>query len=43
MSFVMRMLYWCTVVKRKLSMEAKLSIYQLVYIPALIYGHKDSG
>lgn len=35
---VMRMLYQSVVVKTKLGVKAKGSVYQLIYIPALIYG-----
>lgn len=33
-------LYQSTVVKRELSMKAKLSIYRLIYVPALTYSHE---
>ena len=39
-SAVMRTLYRTVVVKKELSQKAKLSIYQLVYVPTLTYGHK---
>lgn len=32
--------YQSTVVKRELSMKAKLSIYRLIYVPALTYSHE---
>ena len=35
-----RSLYWTAVKKRELSPKAKLSVYWLVYIPILTYGHK---
>ncbi len=31
---------WTVVVKKELSWKAKLSIYQSIYVPALIYGHE---
>lgn len=37
---VMRMLYQSVVVKTKLGVKAKGSVYQLIYIPTLIYGHE---
>lgn len=39
-STVMQMLNSCVVVKRELSIEAKLSINQSPYVPTLTYGHK---
>ncbi|KAK0152855.1 LINE-1 reverse transcriptase [Merluccius polli] len=39
-SAVMRTLHGSVVVKRELSRNAKLSIYQSIYIPALTYGHE---
>ncbi|KAK0145403.1 Actin-binding LIM protein 3 [Merluccius polli] len=39
-SAVMRTLHGSVVVKRELSRKAKLSIYQLIYVPALTYGHE---
>uniref|UniRef100_A0A669C5T3 Reverse transcriptase domain-containing protein n=1 Tax=Oreochromis niloticus TaxID=8128 RepID=A0A669C5T3_ORENI len=37
---VMRRLYRSIVVKRKLSVKAKLSIYWSIYVPTLTYGHE---
>jgi len=37
---VMQSLSQTVVVKRELSLKAKLSIFQAVYIPTLIYGHE---
>ena len=37
---VQHLWYWSVVVKRELSQRAKLSIYQLIYIPTLPYGHE---
>ncbi|KAK3527338.1 hypothetical protein QTP86_021955, partial [Hemibagrus guttatus] len=37
---VMRSMYRSVVVKKELSQEAKLSIYQSIYIPTLTYGHE---
>ncbi|KAL3973669.1 phosphorylated adapter RNA export protein [Sarotherodon galilaeus] len=37
---VMRMLYQSVVVKRELSVKAKLSIYRSIYAPTLTYGHE---
>ena len=39
-SAVMRALYLTVVVKRELSLKAKLSIYQSIYVPTLTYGHE---
>ncbi|KAF7648618.1 hypothetical protein LDENG_00154150 [Lucifuga dentata] len=39
-SEVLWTLYWTVVVKRELSQKARLSIYQSVYVPILICGHK---
>uniref|UniRef100_A0A8C6W0Z1 Reverse transcriptase domain-containing protein n=1 Tax=Nothobranchius furzeri TaxID=105023 RepID=A0A8C6W0Z1_NOTFU len=39
-SAVMRALYRSVVVKRELSQKAKLSIYRLIYVPTLTYGHE---
>ena len=39
-SAVMQVLYWTIVVKKELSLKAKLLIYKLVYSPTLTYGHK---
>ncbi|KAK0130608.1 putative uncharacterized transposon-derived protein F52C9.6 [Merluccius polli] len=36
----MRTLHGSVVVKRELSQKANLSIYQLIYVPALTYGHE---
>ncbi len=36
----MRMMYRSVVVKKKLSLKAKLSIYRSIYIPTLTYGHE---
>lgn len=35
----MRMVYWSVMVKREVSMKAKHPIYQLIYIPTVVYGH----
>ncbi|KAK3528884.1 hypothetical protein QTP70_012076 [Hemibagrus guttatus] len=37
---VMRSMYRSVVVKKELSRKAKLSIYQVIYIPTLTYGHE---
>ncbi|KAK3561961.1 hypothetical protein QTP86_019076, partial [Hemibagrus guttatus] len=37
---VMRSMYRSVVVKKELSREAKLSIYQTIYVPTLTYGHE---
>ncbi|KAK3574546.1 hypothetical protein QTP86_009546 [Hemibagrus guttatus] len=37
---VMRSMYRSVVVKKELSRKAKLSIYQLIYVPTLTYGHE---
>ncbi|KAK3567045.1 hypothetical protein QTP86_009013 [Hemibagrus guttatus] len=37
---VMRSMYRSVVVKKELSRKAKLSIYQSIYVPTLIYGHE---
>ncbi|KAK3530227.1 hypothetical protein QTP86_020143, partial [Hemibagrus guttatus] len=37
---VMRSMYRSVVVKKELSRKAKLSIYQSIYAPTLIYGHE---
>ncbi|KAK3568242.1 hypothetical protein QTP86_002009 [Hemibagrus guttatus] len=37
---VMRSMYRCVVVKKELSRNAKLSIYQSIYVPTLTYGHE---
>ncbi|KAK3523553.1 hypothetical protein QTP70_002456 [Hemibagrus guttatus] len=37
---VMRSMYRSVVVKKELSRKAKLSIYQSIYFPTLIYGHE---
>lgn len=34
------MLYWSVVVKRELSLKAKLVIYPAIYVPTLTYGHQ---
>jgi len=39
-SAVMRALYRTLVMKKKLSQKAKLSIYQLIYVPTPTGGHK---
>ncbi|TKS65493.1 LINE-1 reverse transcriptase -like protein [Collichthys lucidus] len=39
-SAVMRTLHRSVVVKKELSRKAKLSIYQLIYVPTLTYGHE---
>uniref|UniRef100_A0A8C6NQZ4 Reverse transcriptase domain-containing protein n=1 Tax=Nothobranchius furzeri TaxID=105023 RepID=A0A8C6NQZ4_NOTFU len=39
-SAVMRALYRSVVVKRELSQKANLSIYRLIYVPTLTYGHE---
>ena len=39
-SAVMRTLHRSVVVKRELSQKAKLSIYQLIFVPTLTYGHE---
>ncbi|TWW77646.1 hypothetical protein D4764_12G0010360 [Takifugu flavidus] len=39
-SAVMRTLHWSVVVKRKLSRKAKFSIYWLIFVPTLTYGHE---
>lgn len=35
--------YQTVVVKGKLSWKVKLSMYQLIYVPALTYGHELFG
>lgn len=42
-SAVMRALYRSVVVKRELSRKARLSIYWLIYVPTLGYGHELWG
>lgn len=37
---VMRTLYQSVVVKGELGAKAKLSIYHLIYVPTLTYGHE---
>ena len=37
---VMQSLYRSVVVKKELSRKAKLSIYRLIYVPTLTYGHE---
>ncbi len=37
---VMQALYWTVVVIRELSQKAKLSVYQLIYVPTLTFGHE---
>ncbi|KAK3550483.1 hypothetical protein QTP86_030724 [Hemibagrus guttatus] len=37
---VMRSMYRSVVVKKELSRQAKLSIYQSIYVPTLTYGHE---
>ncbi len=39
-SAVMRSMYRSVVVKKELSCKAKLSIYRLIYVPTLTYGHE---
>ncbi|TWW59340.1 hypothetical protein D4764_06G0008700 [Takifugu flavidus] len=39
-SAVMRTLHWSVVVKRELSRKAKLSVYWLIFVPTLTYGHE---
>lgn len=39
-SAIMRSLYWTVVGKRELSPKAKLPIFQSIYIPTFIFGHK---
>uniref|UniRef100_A0A8C6LCZ4 Reverse transcriptase domain-containing protein n=1 Tax=Nothobranchius furzeri TaxID=105023 RepID=A0A8C6LCZ4_NOTFU len=39
-SAVIRALYRSVMVKRELSQKAKLSIYRLIYVPTLTYGHE---
>lgn len=34
------MWYWAVVVKRQLNQKLKLSMYQLIHVPALTYGHE---
>jgi len=39
-SAVMQAMCWSVVVKRELSQNATLLIYQSIYVPTLTYGHK---
>ena len=39
-SAIMWSLYWSVVVKRELSQKARLSVYRLIFVPSLNYGHK---
>lgn len=39
-STVMQVLYWTIVATKELSKKAKLSIYQLLYVPALTFDHE---
>ncbi len=39
-SAVMRSMYRSVAVKKELSCKAKLSIYRLIYVPTLTYGHE---
>ena len=36
----MHTLYWSVVMERELSLKARLSVYQSIYVPTINYGHE---